>query len=406
MVGLLMMSFAGSIGRFFNNPDLAGYVGLLALFLGLSVITRPWEAQLVAERRVSFASAVIFGFEVLKCSLMVVALYASTGIRPLLWALVMASLLKAVAYLVFLGSDFRWFAAAGPPRQAFAQFPYAMALWFPGIFALLSFQAHQYIVGFYYKPADYAVYAVACFQVPFIGMLATSIAEVFLVRATEYRSRDDHGELYRLWINVSRKSMMLFVPIAICLAVLARPIITLLFTTRYQASAPLFAIIVLALILNGLFQDAFFRACEAMKTYSFFHISRGVLGVLLGVVAVRFWGVWGAAVSLLLTLAIINGWQLVEVAKILGVPFAQALPWKDISKIGLASITAAILVRVSVQPISSAALGLAVGLMLFGVVYLLMVMALGLLRVDEALSLIRNTKAEFSQIVPLRTKAH
>jgi 1,4-dihydroxy-2-naphthoate octaprenyltransferase len=111
-------------------------------------------------------------------------------------------------------------------------------------------------------------------------------------------------------------------------------------------------------------------------------------------------------VSLLLTLAIINGWQLVEVAKILGVPFAQALPWKDISKIGLASITAAILVRVSVQPISSAALGLAVGLMLFGVVYLLMVMALGLLRVDEALSLIRNTKAEFSQIVPLRTKAH
>ena len=398
VVGSLLVRFAHPLGVFLNNPDLPEYMGLLAVFLGLSVFTRTWDDQLIAAGRVPFASIVIVTFELLKVALMAGALVLGGGIRLLLWALVAAAAAKAVSYLVFLATDLRFTGMKVAEVSPRAQVLYALAIFAPGVLALLSTQAHQYIVGHYYRPEEYALYAVACFQVPFLGVLSTSIADVFVVKAARLWSANDVSGLSGLWLATSRKAMMVFLPVAAGVAVLSKPLIVVLFTARYAAAAPLFAILALSVIMNGLYQDALFRACGAMKTYSSFHVSRGLLGVLLGLVGVKLWGLWGAAASVIVALSIVNLLQLLVISRLLRTGFRRVLPWNDLAKMLFSTVVAGVVSTAAIHGIQVPAAAVALGTLIFAVVYGLMLLTLALVKWEEAWAMLRHTRGELREI--------
>lgn len=406
-VGVLMPVLAERIGHFFQNPALVRMIGLLAVTIGVTTLARAWEIQLVAEHRVPQASALILGFEVLKSTLMGVALILHLGVMGLIWALAIAGTLKAAAYIHSLRRTSAPAATAETSMPRFgSQLWYSLALWVPGVLAFAATQAHQYIVGHYYKPEEYAVYAVACFQVPFINTFAASITEVFLVHATDFWARKQVPELYQLWMGTCKKAMLLFMPLAIGMAVLAKPMITVLFTPRYQAAAPLFSVIVLSLILNGIFQDSMFRACASMKIYSTFHISRGLLAVLLAFVGVRYFGLWGAALSMPVALTIINIAQLFPVARLLEVGFLQVLPWGSLGKILLASVLAGGAARLAAAPIDWQLGALTAGLAAYTLAFGCLVLAFGEVTVSQVMGLLRRTGEDMRHSMALRAKAN
>lgn len=392
LAGILMLIFRQNIATFFNNPGLAASMDLLALYSGLTLITRIWEVELVADKRAITAAVVGLGFESLKVMLMLVALLVFPGIRPLLWALVAATALKFAGFLAALFREFRWFVGAGSIRHGLPQVPYAMALWIPAMLnGAIGGQAHQYIVGHYFNPVQYATYAVACFQVPFVAILANSISEVLLVRATEYSSQGWHRELYALWINACKKGLLLYVAIAVVLMVLAEPIIVTLFTDRYRQSAPLFAVMVIGFLSFGVFQDGLFRACSAMKTYGFFYALRAVLSVSFAFVGLKLFGLWGVALSTVLSLLIVNVFQLVPAAKLLQVSFARVLPWSDVGKMLFAATMAGSATAV-LRHLVSPKVSLILGFPLFGIVYSGLAIKLGIVSSAEVLAVLQEAK--------------
>jgi O-antigen/teichoic acid export membrane protein len=385
--GLAMLLGAGALGRFFNNAGLAHYVGLLAVYIGLSAVTRLWEVQLVAEQRVPLAALVAGGSEALKVGLMFVSLAVQPGIGGLMWALVAGAGLKALGYGWFL---LREFAKGGPAGGATneggdsgEQFRYAMGLWVPAILNTLAMQAHQFIVGYSFTPAEYAIYSVACFQVPLVGVLTTSIIEVMLVRVTEARAQGREEEVKRVWHQASTKSLLVFIPIATGLAVAAQPLITLLFTPAYAAAAPLFAILMISLPLNAVFTNNLLRAYGAMTDYAKFYTARLLLGLALGIAGVAWLGMWGVALSSVVTLYVIVGWQLTRVAELLRVSFATVLPWGGIGKIILASVLAAMPAGACVWWIAWPGAAVTAALASYGVAYALLALKMGLLERED-----------------------
>jgi len=398
--GTLLLIFKQNITHFFNNPELATCLDLLALYAGFSLITRIWEVELIAERRAPYAALVEGTFEALKVLLMFVALALSAGIRPLLWALVAANGLKFFAFILFLSREFRMFAAAGPLRQAAPQIGYAMSLWLPAMLnGAIGTQAHQYIVGHYFDPAQYAIYAVACFQVPFVGVLNNSITEVFLVRVTEYRSLGRSLELYDVWIKACRKALLLFAAIVAVVLVLAKPIIVVLFTDRYAASASLFAVMVTGLLFNSMFQDSVFRAHSAMKIYASFYALRGLLSLVLAFIGLKFWGLWGVALSTVLSIGIVNMLQLGPVARLLKVPFTKVLAWKDAALTLIIAAFAALATWICVHRVSSPKADLLIGMPLFGLVYGALAIRLGLVQKTEVVALTQEIRGFFGKAV-------
>lgn len=407
VAGGLMVAFRQSFARFFENPQLASYMALVAVYAGLTVVTRMWEVELVAEKRISFAALVGLGFETLKVVLMFVALAVSAGIRSLLWALAAAAVLKFAGFMLFLGREFRWFVDAGSLRAGAPQFGYAMALWIPGLLnGGIALQSPQYIVAHYFDPAQYAIYAVACFQLPFVGILSNSIAEVMLVRATEYYSQGSLVDLYDLWIGGCKKALLLYIGVIGVVVAFAKPIITVLFTSRYDASVQLFAIMSLGLVFNAIFQDCIFRACSAMKTYAFFYLLRATLSVVLAIVGLKLWGLWGVAVSTVVAPAIVNLLQLLPIGGLLKVSLGRVLPWLDIGKMLLAASLAALVARLTLHDLVSPLAELITGLTLYGIVYAALVIKLRLVSGADISGLLREIRGRFGRASAIRPDAN
>lgn len=409
-VGALQVALAAALvalraplGAFFNNTALPEHVAMLAAASGFTVISRLWEYQLIAQQRIMPAALVSGGYEILKVALMFVSLAISPSVRGLLLALALGSGLKFLAFLVFLGSEYRWFAGvrADAATPAAEQVHYALALGLPALLNVGAIQAHQYIVGYFSSPAEYALYSVACFQVPLVGVLTTSIIEVLLVRITAANAAGRYEEVRSLWNQACTKSLLIFLPIAAGLAALSVPLISTLFTREYAAAAPLFAILIGILPLNALFTDNVLRAHGAMKSYTAFYAARMALVLALGIVGVQQFGLWGAAASSVAALAIIKVWQLRKVSELLRVPYADVLPWGTLARIGLAALAAALpayeLARLHLRPW----LGLTAGIALYAGVYVTIAL---LLRLATWREILRAAVDLVAAVLPARDK--
>ena len=395
-VGLVLL--AAPLGRFFGNRDLVEHMLLLAVYIGLSLLAKSPETALINLDRVGSLSLNTAFFEGLKFALTLVVLYQGGGIGWLLRVMAVSAALKLL-HLFWTLRDSIAFSASDASAD---QFRYAMVLWLPGVLSILGTYAHQYIVGHYFNPAEYAIYAVACFQVPLIGVLSNSVAELLLVRATEYHSQNRRDDLIQLWLSAHRKAQLILLPVTLACVALAGPLLTTLFTARYSSSVPLFIVMVLGLSLNGIFQDGLLRAYRAMRAYAFFSLLRVVLALSLGVLGARWMGLWGAALSTLATLVILNTAQLWKVAQLLEVPFSGVLPWKDLGKIGVTSSACAILAAATARLFSWAPAALGVGGAVFAVAYIAIGFWIGPFSRDETRTILKYIRGGFSRLGILR----
>lgn len=363
-----LFTFRDQLASRMNNPGLAEVVWALGLFTAFMLTSRVWEVQLVAEGRAVYAAAIILGFETFRAALLFGVLFYKPTIEAVAVALAVGSGARVVAYAAFLSR-------LSQPSAGSMQTPwkermrYAMGLWLPGSLNVAAIYAHQVIVSVLFSPEQFAIYSVACFQIPFLGALTTSAAEVLLVRVTRDRQLGDTPSILSAWQGAIKKAAFVFIPIAILCMTISEPMMTALFTRNYRASAPLFALIVSAIPFQGLFQDSVLRGLGAMRAYSLFYYLRAALSLLLGAALTIFLGLWGAALSTVITVVIHNGIQLRYLGRTLSLPVKEILPWTPIAKILLVSLISAIPAALCAWWITRPILAAASGAVLFGLTY-------------------------------------
>ena len=65
----------------------------------------------------------------------------------------------------------------------------------------LQTDVHNYFVSHHFSPAEFAIYAIGCFQLPLIGMLGESVAAVLIPRVSSLQATGDRAEIIRLTIR-------------------------------------------------------------------------------------------------------------------------------------------------------------------------------------------------------------
>ena len=381
VVGTGLFLFREAIGRSFDNPALAAVLPLFAFFLGFSVVTRLWEVQLISQQRIVAAGLVTGGFEAFKALLLFAVLFIEPSIHWIVWALVVATGAKVLCFLVFLAREKRPDIAGQIVTSEFMN--YSLALWIPGAVNVLAMQAHQFLVGFSFTPEEFAVYSVACFQLPMLAVLTTSVIEVMLVRITAAHGAGRHEEVVQVWNAATAQSMVFFIPLVLALAAMAVPLITLLFTARYVSAAPLFAILTLSLPLTAIYTNNVLRAFGAMKEYTAFYFLRLVLSLGLAWAGVTWYGMWGAAISSVAALYVVTALQLRTVTRLLQVPFRRILPFAEMGKITIASIAAAVPAFAAAQWLTRPVVALLAGGLAFAGIFGAMALWLGIVRRQE-----------------------
>jgi O-antigen/teichoic acid export membrane protein len=166
----------------------------------------------------------------------------SGTIEALIAAAVVQGVLQVGMMLVYLNLRFPGFMWCFDWPLLRAQAIYALPLGASGVLWKLQDDVHHGFVSNAFGPAGYAVYAVGVLELPLIGMLRESVGSVVLPRINELEAQNEAHKIIQLVGVAARKLALAYWPIYGVLMVMGREVITLLFTTQYLASWPVFAL--------------------------------------------------------------------------------------------------------------------------------------------------------------------
>jgi O-antigen/teichoic acid export membrane protein len=337
VVGLSLV--AGRIAYWFDNPALPGYVPKLGVFLWLMLVSSALEIIMVSRKRFRLAGSAYAGGDLLRSTLFVIPVLALRSLDALLAGAMVFAAARCVLLFVYIrrefGDQFRLDAA-----QWKEQLRYALPFAASGVVEMAQGSYHQYAVASWVTPAAFAIYANGCLQIPVVDLFATSAASIMMVAMGETVAQKRSP--LRMWhVTISRLAVVLLPMVAI-LDLLARELMLLLYGARYAASAPVFAVSNLAIILVTLPVDAVLRVYQQTRFLIVMNLVRLAVVAIFIKAFVSGFSFPGAVLVTVLATACAKGLALARISRLMQAPLRQLLPWRSLAGTALAAAAALI----------------------------------------------------------------
>jgi O-antigen/teichoic acid export membrane protein len=286
LTGLALLIWPGLLGAIFGGSELVGHAHGLALLLFLAVAASFLEIIAVANEEVAVAARLILATNLVKTLLLAGAAWIAPTVDGLIAAAAIHCLFQAVLLAWYLGSRFPRFWAEGDRTVMRAQLAYALPLGALVILSMAQLDLHSYFVARTFDAATFAIYAVGCFQLPFLQIVAESVGGVMIPAVGRLQLADRRAEIVRLVAGAARMLAAIYFPLYVYLLVTGRELITVLFTESYRDSWPIFAVnltlIPVAILTSAC--DPILRAFPACTA--------GLVRIRVGLLAVLVIGLW------------------------------------------------------------------------------------------------------------------
>jgi O-antigen/teichoic acid export membrane protein len=209
-------------------------------------------------------------------------------VESLIYAALAQGILQICVLLYYLESRFPGFWRRIDWPMFSRQISYALPLGLAGLLYIAEMDFHNYFVSHQFGPAVFAVYSIGCTDLPLITVLGDSVASVMLPRASLLQQQNSNRELLELLSRVARKLSLVYFPVYAFFMAAGHVFIVALFTKRYEASWPVFAVNLTFIPLLIFLTDPVVRAYANQR-----HALMFLHAFILGGMALVFW-LWGA----------------------------------------------------------------------------------------------------------------
>ena len=205
---------------------------------------------------------------------------------------------------------------------------------------LLRGQADQWVAAAMFPAATFAAYSIGAVLNPVVSLVRNSVSNAISPRLSKLESSRDQDGMLRLNQQANLASAFVLVPTLTLCAVLAVHIVTVVYTAKYLVAADVMRINAIALlgvtvevstltvVLN---QGRFLLMADACML---------LLSLAVGIAGATLFGVPGAALGNLVTLAGGNAFSFWRVARVTGVPIRRLQQWGTIARILAAALGA------------------------------------------------------------------
>ena len=388
LAGLALLVRPGLLEVILGSHELVVHAPDLALLVFLAIATSVLEIVAVANGEFAVAACMIVVTFLSKTLLLLGAVWLVPSIEALITAAALHYALQGALLFWYLGSRFpRFWTAIDWPMMR-AQMGYALPLGAAGMLSMVQLDLHSYFVARSFDAATFAIYAVGCVQLPFLQIVNESVGAVMIPTVNRLQLENQPGEIVQLVARMMRKLAALYFPLYACLLVTGREFVTLLFTERYQASWPIFAVnlTLIPLCILTAACDPVLRAYPAYTSM--------LVRIRVALAAVTVLGLWIVTAQhwLLGAIVVMVGVGLVDrltlsvmLARVLHVGWRDLALFRDVAKLAAAAGLAGLLaagVRLVVAEAGPLAV-LAASSAVLGVAYVVSVLALGVPTVGE-----------------------
>lgn len=357
------------IGAIFHSPEvgqLMVFVSLLALMTALSNIG---DSIMVSAGHASIASLTIVSFELLRAFVLITIGLTAPSLSAIILgvlAVTGARILWVGVYLRRQGYRFRWEGGILLPGQFRFAIPFGIAV----IFSTVSVNAHQYLVAALRSPSAFALYAVGCFQIPFVAIFFHSLSDITLVRVTQLQKDGRLQEILRILHQTTMKLALVFFPLTMGMMVVGRDFIVTFFSERYADSVPIFLIYLFTVCLTAMGLDFVPRAFNETTFILRLFIGRLLITVPVVWAMLNFFGLRGAIIGEVLCMSVQKVIVVRKVMRLLRVPVSRIYPWGHLLRIFWVSVFACAGGAVGLFfRSSSVQLALLISIVLYGTVY-------------------------------------
>ncbi|MEO7145177.1 MAG: oligosaccharide flippase family protein [Bryobacteraceae bacterium] len=322
----------------FRDTKLAGFSPLIGVMILLWIFGAFLEIVPIAHGEVGLATIFIICVQLTRTVLFVTAAVWMGTVRSLIYAAIIQGAFQSCFLLVYLHSRFRGFWRCFDWKMLRRQLSYSVPLGMGAALFTLQTDLHNYVVSNRFGASEYAIYSVGTFNLPLVGLLQEAANAVLIPRVGLMQQREQHQEVIYLIARAMRKLAAVYFPIYALMMVVGPQFIEFLFTKRYRASWPIFAVN-LTLILTGiLMQDPLFRAyiSERFFLLRFRFAVLAVLIVALWIGTSRY-GPMGAICAVVIVNFMERTITALRFGRLIGVGRKDLVLLRDVAKIAIAA---------------------------------------------------------------------
>ncbi|NNE66279.1 MAG: oligosaccharide flippase family protein [Pyrinomonadaceae bacterium] len=264
---LFLFVFPNVLGAVFGSPEMTRLAPLIGCAIWLWLFSMFLEHVAVANQESKLATVFIIFAQFSKTALMVGFVLWFGTVESIIYAAIIQAAIQTAILLIYLTRRFPGFWKSFDPAFLREHIAYALPFGIAGILWTLQVDLHYYFVGYRYGEAALAVYAVGCFQLPLVAMLAESVMSVMIPRMSELQLVDDTKEMIRVTARAMQKLAFAYFPLYVFMMITAETFITTLFTKKYGDSVPIFLIFLTLLPFHIMISDPVVRAYEHLGRF-------------------------------------------------------------------------------------------------------------------------------------------
>lgn len=319
---------------------MSGAAWFMPAFLGLWVAASLAEFLPNARGEVGKQARTIFVLALLRVAM--VALAAWSGRAEIVFGALVAY--AAIKLCVVLHHVWRHYGLTMFPLDRAAlrtQAAYVLPFGLASALFLLRGQADQWVAAALFPATVFAAFSIGAVIMPVVALVRNSVSNAIAPRLSALESGQDQAGMLRLNQRANLAAAFVLMPTLALSAVLAEHIVTVIYTAQYLAAADVMRINCLALL--GVAVEVSTLTVVLNQGRFLLRVDAVLLPASLaaGVIGATVWGVPGAALGNVLTLAAGNAFSFWRVARVTGVPVRRLQQWGMLARILAATLGAA-----------------------------------------------------------------
>jgi teichuronic acid exporter len=236
--GVLFLA-APWISEFYKQPTLVNITRVYGLTYILSAFGTVQNTILTKELKFKKQAIISLPALVISSSIGLVMAYFNYGV----WSLVVSALVNTLVISILLWISSDWYPKRIFSVEKFQQhFHYGYKLTLSSILDIIFTNIYQIVIGRYYSPAlvGYYTRANSLMMLP-VGNVSGALNRVIFPLFSKVQ--DDIPRFRNAYKQIMQMVLFIITPIIVLMALLAKPLIILLFTDKWIAVVPIFQII-------------------------------------------------------------------------------------------------------------------------------------------------------------------
>ena len=371
----------------------------LCFFTVFMMMSQHMDELFVAEKQVERQAVYYVVTALVRAGVVIAVSWYVRDVSAIIWGLAIMSVAKVAFALIYTRAVYKPSLSLVSFSSIREQLSFALPLGMMAIATLLLTQTDKFIINRFLGREAFAVYSVGAFQLPFVAIIAGSVANVAFPIMARFQKDGLLSEFGALWKRAWLKTAVLFFPIFVFFMITAEQFIIILFTETYADAIPVFRIY-LILFLKATTDYAGVLTAFKKQGYLFkVLLVAFVAHVITSIALFHVWGRLGVPLSTVFWFFVVAVLAVRKGGQLLSLSFWQTVPWRGLlARLVAAVVPGVILYFIYAQNHDYSILHYIVAGVLYFASYLALCWTFGLLTLDDIRSLLGKRLSETNSV--------